>query len=151
WHSAHFDFPCTPSSERHHDKAGRVYVRVTTPDGSSIVPEDELEPVTQPTQPQPQQPQAPPTQPQTPPAQPQSPPQAKAPQPQTPPPQTPRPQTSTPKPQTATPKPRRFAVKTLEKITMPSLANYVVKGILPRVGLGVVWGPPKCGKSFLTY
>src|SRR5262249_26301168 len=22
---------------------------------------------------------------------------------------------------------------------------------LPRVGLGVIWGPPKCGKSFLTF
>jgi len=34
---------------------------------------------------------------------------------------------------------------------LPSIANYVVKGILPRVGLGVIWGPPKCGKSFLAY
>ena len=31
------------------------------------------------------------------------------------------------------------------------VANYLVKGIIPRVGLGVIWGPPKCGKSFLTY
>src|SRR5262249_46470686 len=42
---------------------GRVYVRVTTPDGSSnFVPEDELEPVTQPAQPQ-LQPQPQPSQP----------------------------------------------------------------------------------------
>src|SRR5829696_9291886 len=26
--------------------------------------------------------------------------------------------------------------------------NYLVKGVLPRVGLCVAWGPPKCGKSF---
>jgi hypothetical protein len=26
-----------------------------------------------------------------------------------------------------------------------------VKGLIPRVGLVVVWGPPKCGKSFWTY
>jgi hypothetical protein len=127
WHSAHFDFPCTPTGERHHDKAGRVYARVVTPpDGKeSFVPEDELEPVAQ----------TPP--PQTPP-------------PQTPPPQTPPPQPSTAT-QTATPKPSRFAVKTLEKINVSMAPNYLVKGILPRVGLGVVWGAPKTGKSFWTF
>jgi hypothetical protein len=26
--------------------------------------------------------------------------------------------------------------------------NYLVKGLLPRAGLAVIWGPPKCGKSF---
>lgn len=29
--------------------------------------------------------------------------------------------------------------------------SYLVKGILPRVGLGAVWGPPKCGKSFWLF
>jgi len=29
--------------------------------------------------------------------------------------------------------------------------NYLVKGVIPRVGLGVCWGPPKCGKSFWAY
>jgi hypothetical protein len=29
--------------------------------------------------------------------------------------------------------------------------RYVVKGIIPRVGLTVVWGPPKSGKSFWTF
>jgi hypothetical protein len=131
WHSAHLDFPCTPTGERHHDKAGRVYARVTTPDGSSnFVPEDELEPVAQPAS----QPQPPP---QTPP-------------PQTSPPQTPPPQASTAT-QTTTPKPRRFAGKLLENVTMATAANYLIKGILPRTGLGVVWGPPKCGKSFWTF
>ena len=28
---------------------------------------------------------------------------------------------------------------------------YLVKGIIPRAGLVVVWGPPKCGKSFWTF
>jgi hypothetical protein len=28
---------------------------------------------------------------------------------------------------------------------------YLVKGLIPRVGLTVVWGPPKCGKSFWVY
>jgi hypothetical protein len=27
----------------------------------------------------------------------------------------------------------------------------LVKGILPRTGLAVIWGPPKCGKSFKTF
>jgi RecA-family ATPase len=27
---------------------------------------------------------------------------------------------------------------------------YLIKGIIPRIGLCVVWGPPKCGKSFLV-
>jgi hypothetical protein len=26
--------------------------------------------------------------------------------------------------------------------------NYIVKGLLPRSGLAVVWGPPKSGKAF---
>jgi hypothetical protein len=29
--------------------------------------------------------------------------------------------------------------------------RYLVKGLIPRVGLTVVWGPPKCGKSFWTF
>src|SRR5262245_38076898 len=27
----------------------------------------------------------------------------------------------------------------------------LVKNLFPRVGLSVVWGPPKCGKSFWTF
>src|SRR5262245_48961512 len=27
----------------------------------------------------------------------------------------------------------------------------LVKGLIPRVGLTVIWGPPKCGKSFWTF
>src|SRR5262249_59195827 len=49
------------------------------------------------------------------------------------------------------PRPGRFTVKTLEDINVSMAPNYLVKGILPRVGLGVAWGPPKCGKSFLTF
>jgi hypothetical protein len=29
--------------------------------------------------------------------------------------------------------------------------NYLVKGVIPRVGIVIVWGPPKCGKSFWTF
>jgi hypothetical protein len=49
------------------------------------------------------------------------------------------------------PRKRRFPLKTLENINVSMAPNYLVKGILPRVGLGVVWGPPKCGKSFKTF
>lgn len=29
--------------------------------------------------------------------------------------------------------------------------NYLVKGLLPNSGLAVIWGPPKCGKSFWAF
>ena len=57
---------------------------------------------------------------------------------------------------TETHKPRakrsgRFAIKNLEGITVTTAPNYLVKGIIPRTGIVVVWGPPKCGKSFWTF
>jgi hypothetical protein len=45
----------------------------------------------------------------------------------------------------------RFPLATWDIVTMPTSSNYLVKGILPRTGLAVVWGPPKCGKSFWTF
>jgi hypothetical protein len=45
----------------------------------------------------------------------------------------------------------RFLLKPFEAITVSTAPNYLVKGILPRHGLVVVWGPPKCGKSFWTF
>jgi hypothetical protein len=32
-----------------------------------------------------------------------------------------------------------------------SRAVYLVKGIIPKAGLVVVWGPPKCGKTFWSF
>ena len=29
--------------------------------------------------------------------------------------------------------------------------RYLVKNLFPRVGMSVVWGPPKCGKSFWAF
>jgi hypothetical protein len=29
--------------------------------------------------------------------------------------------------------------------------RYLVKGLIPHPGLTVIWGPPKCGKSFWTF
>jgi RecA-family ATPase len=37
-----------------------------------------------------------------------------------------------------------------DKIVLDATPAYLVKGIVPRVGLCVFWGPPKCGKSFLV-
>ena len=55
----------------------------------------------------------------------------------------------------------RGAVMNRPRITFPLIAfrdlrpgpgpQYCVKGILPRSGIVVVWGPPKCGKSFLAF
>jgi hypothetical protein len=45
----------------------------------------------------------------------------------------------------------RFQVKPWEAIKLSTAPNYLVKGIIPRTGLVVVWGPPKCGKSFWIF
>src|SRR5262249_41669739 len=42
----------------------------------------------------------------------------------------------------------RFQLKPFSTVAVSTGRNYLAKGILPRVGLAVVWGPPKCGKSF---
>jgi AAA domain/Bifunctional DNA primase/polymerase, N-terminal len=53
-----------------------------------------------------------------------------------------------PKPQSSN---RHFPLKPFKTITLSTTANYLVKGIIPRGGLCVIWGPPKCGKSFWTF
>jgi hypothetical protein len=45
----------------------------------------------------------------------------------------------------------RLTLKPFNTVTLPMGLNYLVKGVLPRVGLVVIWGPPKCGKSFWTF
>jgi hypothetical protein len=45
----------------------------------------------------------------------------------------------------------RFELKPFAKLTVGSEHAYLVKGIIPRVGLVVAWGPPKCGKSFWAF
>lgn len=45
----------------------------------------------------------------------------------------------------------RFQLIPFEMIAPRSLASYLVKGIVPREGLIIVWGPPKCGKSFWCF
>ncbi len=46
---------------------------------------------------------------------------------------------------------RRRRFRPFDKITSITRPNYWVKGIIPRDGTVVVWGPPKCGKSFWTF
>jgi hypothetical protein len=45
----------------------------------------------------------------------------------------------------------RFTLQPFDSIVVSTLPNYSIKGILPRSGLVVVWGPPKCCKSFWTF
>jgi AAA domain len=45
----------------------------------------------------------------------------------------------------------RFPLEPFNTITVSRALSYLVKGVLPLIGLVVVWGPPKCGKSFLVY
>jgi hypothetical protein len=45
----------------------------------------------------------------------------------------------------------RFTLKPFNAILLSTAPSYLVKGIIPRVGLVIVWGAPKCGKSFWTF
>jgi hypothetical protein len=44
----------------------------------------------------------------------------------------------------------RFKLTPFKDVKPDASAPYLVKNLLPRRGLVVVWGPPKCGKSFWT-
>lgn len=44
----------------------------------------------------------------------------------------------------------RIKLVPFDKITINTDRNYLVKGLIPYPGLTVIWGPPKCGKSFWT-
>ena len=43
-----------------------------------------------------------------------------------------------------------YPLVAFEHVSLTSAREYFVKGILPRRGLCVIWGPAKCGKSFWT-
>jgi hypothetical protein len=49
------------------------------------------------------------------------------------------------------PNQRRFLPVRFRDIGLTAERPYLVKGLLPREGLVVIWGPPKCGKSFRTF
>jgi AAA domain len=45
----------------------------------------------------------------------------------------------------------RFQLVPFDEIKLDETPAYLVKGLIPRIGLIVVWGPPKCGKSFFAF
>jgi AAA domain len=45
----------------------------------------------------------------------------------------------------------RFKLQPFDEIAVGTDGVYLVKGIIPRTGLTVAWGPPKCGKSFWAF
>ncbi len=50
-----------------------------------------------------------------------------------------------------TPGVRRFDLVRFKDIKLRTAAVYLVNGLIPREELVVIWGPPKCGKSFWTF
>ena len=46
---------------------------------------------------------------------------------------------------------RRFPLTRFDQIQLSTAPSYLVKGLIPRSGLVVIWGPPKCGKSFWAF
>lgn len=46
---------------------------------------------------------------------------------------------------------RQFELMPFSKIQLDNSPNYLIKGLVPRTGMTVVWGPPKCGKSFFVF
>jgi RecA-family ATPase len=47
--------------------------------------------------------------------------------------------------------PRRFHLVPFNDLNPGTGPAYLVKGLIPRVGIVAVWGPPKCGKSFWAF
>jgi AAA domain len=45
----------------------------------------------------------------------------------------------------------RFKLVPFNEISLNTTPAYLVKDLLPRIGLTVFWGPPKCGKSFFVF
>ncbi|MCZ6848115.1 MAG: AAA family ATPase, partial [Alphaproteobacteria bacterium] len=45
----------------------------------------------------------------------------------------------------------RIRLVAFDDIKVGTEPPYLIKGLIPRVGLTVVWGPPKSGKSFWTF
>jgi hypothetical protein len=45
----------------------------------------------------------------------------------------------------------RIHLVPFEEIRLSTQRRDLIKGLFPRVGIAVVWGPPKCGKSFWVF
>lgn len=50
-----------------------------------------------------------------------------------------------------TPPKARFQMIAFGAVRLARRVRYLVRGLIPRQGLVVVWGPPKCGKSFWVF
>jgi hypothetical protein len=48
-------------------------------------------------------------------------------------------------------KAKTFDIIAFAQFPFTTSVAYLVKGLLPRRGLAIIWGPPKCGKSFWTF
>lgn len=48
-------------------------------------------------------------------------------------------------------KDRRFTLVRFNQVLLDTAAPYLVKDLIPAGGMIVVWGPPKCGKSFWVF
>src|SRR5215467_420008 len=48
-------------------------------------------------------------------------------------------------------RPREFRLVPFGQLSPGTSSSYRVKGLIPRVGIVAVWGPPKCGKSFWAF
>ena len=46
---------------------------------------------------------------------------------------------------------KHFELTPFDAIKLDTAPACLVKGLIPRAGLTVFWGPPKCGKSFLVF
>jgi hypothetical protein len=47
--------------------------------------------------------------------------------------------------------PRQFTLTPFEAVKLGTDPVHLIRGLIPREGLVVVWGPPKCGKSFWMF
>ena len=45
----------------------------------------------------------------------------------------------------------RFRFTPFREIVVGTLPSYTVAGLIPRLGVVVIWGKPKCGKTFWTF
>lgn len=45
----------------------------------------------------------------------------------------------------------RFPIMRFEDVQLSTSRRYLIKNVIPRHGLCVAWGPPKCGKSFWIF
>jgi hypothetical protein len=47
--------------------------------------------------------------------------------------------------------PLRYEFVTFDHLKATNISLYTVKNVFPHRGLAIVWGPPKCGKSFWVF